>query len=709
MKKNIILLILSLTALLYAEAKIGLALSGGGARGFAHIGVLKVIDELNLKIDYISGTSTGAIVGGLYAMGYSGIEIEELFLALDWQEIFNDRVRREDVYIGQKRWKPYANFKFPLNDKFQPTLPQGFIAGHRLINKLFELTYPAAMVDDFNDLSIPFRCTATDILNGEMKVFSSGSLHEAIRASISFPSFLEPFEVEGRYYIDGGINANFPVEVVAQMGADYIIGVKVTSGLRQQDRLNSLIDILDQTVNFTISENVEQSDKHCNVVINPPLGNYSNTSFGAIREIIDSAEKTARDILSRVELPQKTMTENELINSSTAIKISRISVRGNKYLSASKIKRFLHLKKNRSYSRKEIIKAFEYAYNSELFDFIYPSLETMDDGYRLFVNVKERNRKKLGLNYSYNDNNDFTAGMVLELNNYLQRNSKLLFNLQLGNVTEVELDYVKNFGRILGIYFRIFPYYKETRLYSYNADHEKVNSVRSRQIGATAGVGFFSQYAVNAELYAFTFDTKMYRDIAEFQETRYKSSGLGFKIYHENLDDYIFPMKGSQILAKINRSDKEFFSDLSYNKFYSRLKLLLPFSKLFSLKYQFEYGSYFDSDDIEFDPFLIGGIDSYIGLNNNEMSAPIYKINTLALRFQVGDKLYSDIQYNILTLGDSDVWLPETNVYQGAGIKLGYNASWGPVRLAFAADKDLETYFYFSMGYEWDYFEFSRY
>ena len=108
------------------------------------------------------------------------------------------------------------------------------------------------------------------------------------------------------------------------------------------------------------------------------------------------------------------------------------------------------------------MKAFDYAYNSELFDYIYPICRALEDGDRLVVNVKERNRKKLGLNYTYNDNNEFTAGVILELNNYLQRNSKLLINLQLGNITEVDLDYVKNFGRILGVYFRIFPYYKET-------------------------------------------------------------------------------------------------------------------------------------------------------------------------------------------------------------------------------------------------------
>ncbi len=709
MKKYIILLITFLTVLLAAEEKIGLALSGGGARGLAHIGVLKVIDEMGIRIDYITGTSTGAIVGGLYAMGYSGLEIEQIFLNIDWRDILADKVERDDVYIGQKRWKPYANFKFPLNDDFKPSLPKGFIPGNKLVNKLFELMYPAAEIKDFDELPIPFRCTATDVLTGDLKIFSSGALHEAIRASISFPSFLEPFEIDGRSYIDGGINANFPVEVAAAMGADFIIGVKVTSGLRENDRLNSLIDILDQTVNFNISKNVERSQVYCNVVINPSLEKYSNTSFNKIEEIIDLGARSAREILEKVELPRRDETMDKVVLSEPPLRFWKISVEGNKYLSGSKIKRYLKLETGRTYSRKEISQAFRDAYNSELFDLIYPRIEHTEEGSKLIVKVKERNRKKLGINYTYNDNNEFTAGLTLELNNYLQRNSKLLFNLRLGNITELDLDYVKNFGRMLGIYFRVFPYYIEKRLYSYNADHEKVNSVRSRQIGATAGVGFFSQYAVNAEFYTFTFDTKIYRDIAEFEDTRYRSSGLGFKIYHENLDDFIFPMKGSQILAKISRADKEFYSDVSYNKYFSRLKLLLPFGRNFSFKYQFEYGSYFESDDIDFDPFLIGGYDSFIGLNQNEMSAPIYKINTLALRFRILKNLFSDLQYNILTLGNSDIWLPETNVYHGAGIKLGYNTAWGPVRLAIAVDNDLETYFYFSLGYNWDAFEFSRY
>jgi len=708
MKRLIIFLALFICLPLMGEVEIGLALSGGGARGFAHIGVLKVIDKMNIKIDYISGTSTGAIIGGLYAMGYSGLEIEEIFLTSNWREVLTDRVDREHVYVGQKRWKPYANFLFPLNETFTPRLPKGFLSGNTLINTLFDLTYPATTVQDFSQLEIPFSCTATDVLTGDLKVFSTGSLHEAIRASISFPSFLEPFEIDNRSYFDGGINANFPVEIVADMGADFIIGVKVTTGLKDQDELIDLIDILDQTVNFKISENVERSSDQCNLIIIPELAEYSNTSFNNDIEIIAKGEKAARTMLQNVDFPTRKAEDRKGVIEPVPVVFSRITVQGNSNLSSSKIKLYLGLEKGVQYTRKEISEAFNQAYNSELFDYIYPKIRENEKGSQLLITVKERNRKKLGINYTYNDQNEFTAGFILELNNYLQRNSKLLVSLKLGNVTELDLDYVKNFGNVMGVYFRLFPYFRENRVFSYNEDHEKVNSVKSRQVGATFGVGLFLHNAFNAELYSYSYDTEMYRDIADFEKNEYRSSGVGFKFYHEGLDDFVFPMQGAQLLAKISSAHKDYLSDVSYNKFYTRMKFLLPFSRNFSFKYQFEYGSYFESDDIEFDPFLIGGYDSFLGLNENEMSAPIYRVNTLSFRLRLLKDLYSDLQYNILTLGNSDVWLPEDNIYHGAGIKLGYNAFWGPIRFAAAIDKDLKAYYYFSFGYEWDFFEFSR-
>ncbi|MBT4332989.1 MAG: patatin-like phospholipase family protein, partial [Candidatus Cloacimonetes bacterium] len=243
-KYSMILMIVLIAITLHSEEKVGLALSGGGSRGLAHIGILKVIDELDIKIDYIAGTSMGAVIGGLYAMGYSAIEIEEMIMNNDFSNIFDESVSREDLYIGQKRWMPYANYYFNLDDKFRPGLPEALFSGSILINTLFDYTYPASNITKFSELPIEFKCVATNIRTGEIKVFDSGNLHEAMRSSMSAPSILEPMRLDEELYIDGGIRANLPSEIVKEMGADIVIGLQLSSELRPKDNLDNLIKVL---------------------------------------------------------------------------------------------------------------------------------------------------------------------------------------------------------------------------------------------------------------------------------------------------------------------------------------------------------------------------------------------------------------------------------------------------------------------------------
>ena len=157
MKKTVLLVSILFLSNLFSQQKIGLALSGGGARGLAHIGVLKVIDEMNIPLSYISGTSIGALIGALYAIGYSAEEIEDIFLKTDWKDILNDNICREDVYIGQKRWKPYANYFFDLDQNFLPKLPLAISSGNEIINKMFELTYQVSHLDNFFQLPQVFH------------------------------------------------------------------------------------------------------------------------------------------------------------------------------------------------------------------------------------------------------------------------------------------------------------------------------------------------------------------------------------------------------------------------------------------------------------------------------------------------------------------------------------------------------------------------
>ncbi len=700
----IVLIVISL----YSEEKVGLALSGGGARGLAHIGILKVIDELDVKVDYIAGTSMGAVVGGLYAMGYSAEEIEDMILNTDFDNIFDEAVSREDLYIGQKRWMPYANYFFDLDDKFHPGLPEALFSGSKLINTFFDYTYPVSNINDFNQLPIQFKCVATNIITGEMQVFEKGNLHEAMRASMSAPSILEPMKLGEEIYIDGGIRTNLPSKIVKEMGADTIIGLQLSSELRSKENLDNLIKVLDQTINFSMTDNVKKSIELCNILIKPELFEISNYDFDNKKKIIDLGEIAAREHIEKLkELPKR--KERKFVNTTPSkISFRKISVIGNEHLSNAKVKEYAGLKKGVSYSKNEIIQAVEGAYNSQYFKYIYPVLNYVNEEYELILKVKEKNRKRLGLALSSNTDQEIVVGLTLELNNYIQRNSKLLVNAQIGDKNELNVDYVKNFGKHWGIYFRAFPYVKEQKLYSYGEDHTKTNSAYSLEYGATSGIGFYAKNSIVAELYGYTYRSRLYKHIGEFENSEFYSSGLGIKLYHESLDDYIFPMHGVQFIAKLSTAREGIYSDVGNRKFYSKLRLLIPFGHNFSVKYQFEYGSHFDSKEEEFDPFYIGGIDSFMGLYPAEKSAAIYKINTIAVRFNFIKNFFCDMQFNVLQLGDVDYWIPEDDLFKAAGVKLGYNTFLGSLRIGAALDEDEKKYFYFSFGHNFDPFEFSR-
>ena len=707
-KYSMILMIVLIAITLHSEEKVGLALSGGGSRGLAHIGILKVIDELDIKIDYIAGTSMGAVIGGLYAMGYSAIEIEEMIMNNDFSNIFDESVSREDLYIGQKRWMPYANYYFNLDDKFRPGLPEALFSGSILINTLFDYTYPASNITKFSELPIEFKCVATNIRTGEIKVFDSGNLHEAMRSSMSAPSILEPMRLDDELYIDGGIRANLPSEIVKEMGADIVIGLQLSSELRPKDNLDNLIKVLDQTINFSMTDNVNRSIELCDIVIKPELNKLSNYDFNSMKDIIDEGEIEAGRHIEELEMLPKRKEKRSISSTPNKLSFTNISILGNKHLSNAKIREYVGLTKNTYYSKREIIKAVRNAYHSQYFSYIYPVINFENNEYELIIKVKEKNRKRLGFALSSNNDQEVVIGLTLELNNYIQHNSKLLLNLHIGDKNEINADYVKNFGKHWGIYFRAFPYLKEQKLYSYGDDHAKTNSVYSVEYGATSGIGFYAKRSLVAELYSYIYRSRLYKHIGEFENSEFYSSGLGLKLYHESLDNYIFPMRGVQFLAKLSTAREGVYSEIGNKKFYSKLRMLMPFGKTFSMKYQFEYGSHFDSKEEEFDPFYIGGIDSYMGLYPAEKSAAIYKINTLALRLNPFDKIFCDIQFNVLQLGDIDYWTAEDDFFKAMGIKLGYNTFLGSLRIGAAMDEDRVNHYYFSFGYYFDPFEFSR-
>lgn len=267
-----------------ANPKIGLSLSGGGAKGFAHIGVLKVLDSLGVKVDYISGTSMGAIVGGLYASGYTGKDIEKIVLETDFYNLISNQNNRAESSFFDKNVDKYL-LKVPIK-KGKVTLPSSISSGQKNIYLLKELFKNVANVNDFSQLPIPFLCVATNLESGATKVFEKGDISEAIMASSAFPSLMDPVKIGDSIYVDGAMTVNFPSEFLKKKGIDIVIGVDLNQGLNKKDNINSIVDILNQVIDFGIVKETQNQKKFTEVYIHPALGELGVTSFDEKEKIL---------------------------------------------------------------------------------------------------------------------------------------------------------------------------------------------------------------------------------------------------------------------------------------------------------------------------------------------------------------------------------------------------------------------------------------
>ena len=280
-----------------SRPKIGLVLGGGGARGISHIGVLKVLKELRIPVDYIAGTSMGAIVGGLYASGMSVEEIDHLTRNMNWRDALNDRPSRDFRSFRRKEEDNLNLMGFELGfNGSKIFLPRGIIAGQKLSFVLKTHMLAVADIDDFDRLPVPFRAVASNIVNGEKVILSKGNLAEAMRASMSVPTIFSPVEIEGKLLVDGALVDNVPIDVVRAMGADIVIAVDVGLPLMHRDELNSIMGISVQVFNVLTQKQVDAQIAtltDLDVLIRPELSDINADDFMQTNEIIAIGETAA--------------------------------------------------------------------------------------------------------------------------------------------------------------------------------------------------------------------------------------------------------------------------------------------------------------------------------------------------------------------------------------------------------------------------------
>jgi NTE family protein len=433
--------------------KIGLSLSGGGAKGFTHVGVLKVLDSLGVKVDYISGTSMGAIVGGLYAAGYTGKDIEKVVMDTDFYSLITDPKPRQETSFFSKSVDKYL-LTVPLRNG-KVSLPSSISTGQRNVYLLKELLRNVSNIDDFSKLPIPFMCIATNIESGQMQIFEKGDLVSSILASSAFPSLLEPVKIGDSIYVDGAMSVNYPSKPLKDKGIDIVIGVDLNQPLAKRDNLNSVISIMNQIIDIGIKKETINQYKYTDINIKPDLTGITATSYDNKRQILDSGYVEALkyvDILKK--LPQRNFERvRSSINPvySSVYKIDSLAVENARIYKSNYIRGKMGLTLPSMQTYGSVNKMIDKLYATNNYKFInYDIVQEDNRNYlKLYVTEDEaRHFLKFGLHYD----EIFKTGLLLNYSakRLLFRNSNLSLDVIVGDNPRYYFNYFIDNGYIPG-------------------------------------------------------------------------------------------------------------------------------------------------------------------------------------------------------------------------------------------------------------------
>lgn len=474
MKHIILITLIFFNISLYAQEsveetkpKIGLVLSGGGAKGFAHIGVLKVIDSLGIKVDHVAGTSMGAIIGSLYASGYTGKQLDSIFRTLNFDDVISDNLPREaKTFYERDNAEKYA-VSLPF-DKFKLKLPSAISRGQNVYNLLTYLTLHVSEVDDFQKLPIPFFCIATDVETGKEVILDKGNLAKAITASGAFPSLFQPVEIDGQLLIDGGVVNNYPIDELRAKGMDIIIGVDVQDGLATRDELTSAPEILLQINNYRTINDMKSKVKKTDVYIKPDINDFTVISFSEGSQIVENGEYAASQKIDELVALAKTnqnSVQYKAVKSPDSILINSVNFDGNKRYTRSYVLGKLRLKQNSKVSYEDFNSGVNNLVATNNFDvFQYKFKKSKDsDGYDLDATLKESKATtflKLGLHY---DDLYKSAALVnITKKRFLVDNDVASFDFILGDNVRYNFEYFidKGFYWSIGLRSRFNQFQK---------------------------------------------------------------------------------------------------------------------------------------------------------------------------------------------------------------------------------------------------------
>lgn len=696
---------------LTSETKLGLTLSGGGAKGFAHLGVLKVLEEVGMPIDYITGTSMGALVGGLYAMGYSIEFIEDMALSLDWDDLFSDEIRRRHIPMEEKDWDSIYLVTLPIIDK-TIGLPSGVVAGHRIEMLLNQLTWPYPGYQDFMNFPIPFACVATDLQSGEAVVFTEGFPAEAIRASISIPSVFMPKRVGERILIDGGVVRNLPVEEARELGSDIVIGVNVSSPLMSGDEIFNILDIMDQTVSFQVSKNINRSMELTDIMMaDHDLFDFNILDFDKAKEIIDKGEKLARiyyeelkDLAEQLNAARGKLPANSAIpQQENLIYISQIEVLGVQDGSENQIKSKLMLQPGTYISLEDITLGIENIYGLQFYNSVSYKLLNDEDfkgAYILQVEVLERQLDLFRFGFNYDNLRRASILLNTTFRNLIYPNSVTRLNVKLGEEPFVDARFFNyltnesNFGLSMRLNYSLY------RIDTFNTAGDRISSFNTNSVFLEAmAVPFVNnkiQFSLGARQEFFDITTRVGELDFPFGST--SISQLIARMKYDNLDRLNFTQRGHKLDLKASQSVDVF--DTSINYFQARflwnghIQLSDPLVLLLGSKI-----GYATSDLPLHRQFHLGGYPDFVGFQLYELGSSNIRMAQFGLQYRLFSNYYVTTRGNIASTESlNEINFVNTPLRIGWSIGAGWDSRIAPFRVSLMGSRRNPIMIYYSVG-----------
>ncbi|MCY1492503.1 Outer membrane protein assembly factor BamA [compost metagenome] len=716
------LLFLPLLCLAQPEPRIGLVLSGGAARGLAHIGVLKALEEQGIKVDAIAGTSMGAVIGGLYAAGYQVDELEKIATHLDWQRALSDDPPREEVPFRRKQDDRdfLVKQRLSFRDDGSLGLPLGVIQGQNLALLLESLLVHTSDTRDFDRLAIPFRAVATDIATGEKVVFRRGHLPQAIRASMSIPAVFAPVEVNGRLLVDGGMVDNIPVDVAREMGVDRVIVVDIGTPLRPRKELATVVDVLNQSVTLMTRSNSEvqlATLEPTDVLIQPPLAGFGATDFGRARDMIEAGYRATRILEGRLaELRPLAANRDQALDSARLPSerkpvIRSILIENDSKIGDAVIRRYIRQPLGEPLDLERLQSDMSTLYGLDYFEQVHYRVVKRKDGNALVINARGKRAGtdylRLGLNLSDDMRGEsvFNIGASYRVNGINRLGAEWLTRVQLGDHQELYSEFYQPLDA--GSRYFVAPYlFGEAQNVEVLLDDDPVAAYRLERYGYGLNVG--RQIATNGEI-RFGVGQAWGEADVRVGDPRLPSFSFTEGFYElrysfDTLDNVNFPHEGEDIGLLLRQYDASLGSDDNYRQWE------LGLDKAFSRGPDTwvlggRYGRTLDEVDAVTSSFELGGARQLSGFRQDALSAQNVSLARLIYYRRLTPESILPLNFPLYVGGSLErgrAWNND-NAFDSGYINAGslffaFDTPLGPLNFSYGLNDENEQALYLNLG-----------